>query len=154
MTAQIYERLIYDGRQTSMACSPPLPEDHPRVEKLPAGESEPGDAGGIVFSTACWRGYVGTWEIKHGRFYLVALEGGYRLHGSEPLFADWFSGELLIPHGKMIRLVHMDFDTLFEREERIRIERGVVTGKEFVDNRGKDARAGQPDWDELPGYEI
>jgi hypothetical protein len=29
-------------------------------------------------STACWRGYQGTWEIKNGRFYLVDPTFGRR----------------------------------------------------------------------------
>jgi hypothetical protein len=29
----------------------------------------------MVFHTACWRGYVATWEIRDGQFSLVSIRG-------------------------------------------------------------------------------
>jgi len=153
MTAQIHESLIYDGDNTSMAFCPPLPENNPRVIELSYEEIQDGDAGGIIFSTACWREYVGTWEIKDGRFYLVGLEGRYRLNGDEPLFADWFTGVLRIPRGEMIVYVHMGYGSVFEEEVHVKIEQGVVTQTRVVDNRGKKHDERQLGSENLPGRE-
>ena len=71
MTAQIHEKLILDFEETSMAFCPPLPKGHPRI--LQPGPER------VINSTACWSGYQGTWEIKDGCLYLVALRGRFQL---------------------------------------------------------------------------
>ena len=153
MTAQVHETLIYDGNETSMAFCPPLPENNPRVKMLTDEEIEEDDASGIVFSTACWRQYIGTWEIKGGRFYLKGIEGRYQLGGSEPLFADWFTGVLRIPRGEMLQYVHMGYGSVFEEEVHVKIEQGVVTDTKVIDNRGKKHDEGRLGWQNLPGNE-
>jgi len=90
------------------------------------------------FSTACWRGYQGTWEIRDGRFYLIKLEGRYRLEGADPLFVDWFTGVLRVPMGERLLYVHMGFGTVFEQELHIKIEDGIVTKTRTIDNRGRE----------------
>jgi len=153
MTAQMHENLIYEGNETSMAFCPPLPQSHPRIRKLSEKELEAVDSDLSIFSTACWRQYVGTWEVKDGRFYLVRLEGGYRLEGEGPLFAGWFSGILRIPKGEMIEYVHMGFGSVFEQEVHVKIEHGMVTKTRVVDNRGKEHDLGRLTWRNLPGME-
>jgi len=153
MTAQCHERLIIDGEETSMAFCPPLPEGHPRVVEVPrerAGGTSP-----YLFSTACWRNYVGTWEIRDGRFYLVGIEGVYKLIGDEPLLADWFTGVLRVPRGEMLQYVHMGFGSVFEEELHIKIEEGIVTRSRVISNRDKPPRQrGVLGWmDDLPGRE-
>ena len=153
MTAQIHEILIYDGNKTSMAFCPPLPEDNPRIKRLTDEEIEERDASGLIFSTACWREYLGTWEIKEGRFYLVGLKGRYRLKGSEPLFADWFTGVLRIPRGELIQYVHMGYGSVFEEEVHTKVEQGIVTETKVIDNRGKNHDKGRLGLENLPGHE-
>jgi hypothetical protein len=61
-------------------------------------------------STACWRGYVGTWKIKNDELYLVSLQEGYPRTGGIPLDkvnpdwispvkATWFTGTIQIGKG-------------------------------------------------------
>lgn len=153
MTAQMHERLILDGQQTSMAFCPPLPEAHPRLIHVdPQTPAEPGESS-ILFSTACWRRYQGTWEIKDGRFYLNGVRGIYRLDGNGPLLAEWFTGVLRIPRGRMLRYVHMGFGTVFEEELHIKIESGVVTNTRTVDNRGHEHDDPELGLKNLPGTE-
>ncbi|MBI5208676.1 MAG: hypothetical protein HY927_01725 [Elusimicrobia bacterium] len=136
MTAQQHEHLIYNGTRTSMACEPPLPKKHPRIVALDHQ---------AVMSSACWRGYIGTWEIKDGRFYLVAIEGKYSLAGKGPLFADWFTGTLRIPQGEMLEYVHMGYASVFEREIVVKIAKGLVAGTRTVDHKsGKRPKDGPP----------
>jgi hypothetical protein len=130
MTAQVGEKIIVDGQETWMAFCPPLPIGHPRL--VAVGGDRP-------TSTACWRGYVGTWELRQDRFYLVGVEGDFKLNGDEPIFADWFTGVLRIPKGKILMYVHMGFGSVYEEELHIRITRGVAVRKRLIDNRGKDS---------------
>jgi hypothetical protein len=104
MTAQIHEVLFIDGEKMSMAFCPPLPMDHPRIvaEDLDAVVKRSPESR-ILFSTACWRGYQGTWRIEDGRFFVVRVEGRYRLDGDAPLLADWFTGVLRVPRGAPLR---------------------------------------------------
>ena len=69
MTAQACERLILDGEETSMAFCAPILEDHPGVVELSFGEIRKRSHPSAIGSTACWRGYIGTWEIRDGLFY-------------------------------------------------------------------------------------
>jgi hypothetical protein len=137
MTAQIHENLIYKDYNTTMAFSPPIPENNSRVIDLSGKEIKEDYSRGVIYSTACWREYVGTWEIKNGRFYLVGLEGRYRLAGDGPFFADWFTGVLRIPRGEMIQYVHMGYGSIFEEEVHVKIEQGVVMQTKVINNRGK-----------------
>lgn len=151
MTAQAHERLIFDGIRTSMAFCPPLPAGHPRIAVL--SNKELSQCRGPVSSTACWRRYIGTWEIKEGRFYLVRLEGRYRLIGDEPLLADWFTGVLRIPRGELLQYVHMGFGSVFERELHIKVEQGIVVASRVVDNRGQPHDQWEIGGRNLPGME-
>lgn len=153
MTAQFHENLILNGEETSMAFCPDLPEGHPRLLDRHA-EGLPGDDDDVdCYSTACWRGYIGTWEIKDGKFYLRRLQGRYRLRGEDPLFADWFSGVLRIPRGERLLYVHMGFGSVYEEDVLVKIEKGAVVSTRVIDNRGKT----HDQWDlamrNLPGME-
>ncbi len=108
-----------------MACCPPLPENEPRITR----------SAETIRLSCCWRGYIGTWEIKQGRLFLVGLSGDYNLAEGEPIFADWYSGELIIPEGEILDYIHLGFATVYEREQRIVIERGFVVKAFAVNNR-------------------
>jgi hypothetical protein len=133
MTAQVYEKLMLDGQQTSMACCPSLPKGHPRIREINPAEMAEGDS--RAFTTACWRGYIGSWEIKDGRLYLIGVIGRFRLKGKEPLFADWYSGVLAVPRGAQLKYVHMGFESVYEEELRIQITNGVVASNRVINNR-------------------
>jgi hypothetical protein len=134
--------------KVSMAFCPPLPENHPRVVDAAIQASE-----SILHSTACWRGYQGSWEIKEGRFYLTGLRGRYALADTTPLFADWFTGVLRVPRGKQLQYVHMGFGSVYEEELHIKIEKGVVVTSRVIDNRGKEHDRWKLGMKNLPGGE-
>ena len=129
MTAQSPEILILNGERTSMAFCPPLPEGDPRVIELDIDEID-----SSFFNSACWRKYAGTWEIKDHEFYLVNIDGRYKLLSHVPILADWFSGTLRIPQGELLDYVHMGYASLYERDLLIHIQNGCVTQTEVVDN--------------------
>lgn len=138
--------IIYNGERSLIdapilerveACAPPVPLDHPRVVE---GKRPIAVIGGPV------RTYVATWEIKDGRVYLVELTGGYRLEGNEPLFADWFSGDLVFPIcGVVSEPTSFEgfidgHDIVFKKEATAVVERGIVTELET-----KDLQSFRPD---------
>lgn len=135
MTAQIAERLLFQGEAVSM-CTNPLESFFamggfkPRFEPV---------------CTALWRGYVGSWEIVQNRLYLVGIEGTVE-GGSEAtlgaifpdfpdrVFAHWYSGSLRIPQGQQLEYVHMGYASIFERDLFLDIERGVVVATRVRQN--------------------
>ena len=44
----------------------------------------------------------------------------------EPVFAEWYSGELRIPEGEQLQYVHGGYGSTYERDRLILIERGRV----------------------------
>lgn len=151
MTAQMHELLILDGENTSMASCPPLPEKHPQLIDRHA-EGLPGDDGDVdCYSTACWREYIGTWEIKDDKFYLRRVIGRYRFRSDEPLFAEWCSGTIRIPRGKRLHYVHMGFGSVYEEDLLIKIKKGVVVSRRVIDHRGETFDRWSAGISNLPG---
>ena len=115
-----------------MAFCPPLPENDPRVIELKDDEINDCD---FVFSSACWRQYIGTWEIKDGKVYLVNILGRYKLLENTGIYADWFTGIIRIPQGEVLKYVHMGYGSIYEHEIHIKIEKGMVIESQTIDNR-------------------
>ena len=135
MTAQIHEKIRYQGKRMRLASCPHFPEDHPRISEVSEEEIEKlamDNRTEIIFSTACWREYIGSWSIRRGKLYLTKLEGRYRLDGKEAIFADWFTGDLRIPKGRMLEYVHAGFNSIYEQELLLTLERGVVIKTEVI----------------------
>ena len=106
-------------------------------------------------SSALWRGYLGTWEIKAGRLWLVDLEATIREHHdptdpanwqhadrgmawlfpgtSGPVLADWFTGVLESPRGRAQRTGQYSYGTPYTRV--FHVEAGAIVGTELLDNR-------------------
>ena len=107
MTAQIAERLRYQGEDVAM-CTNPLSDYFAMGGTNPRFESN---------CTALWRGYVGSWEIIDDRLYLIGLNGTLE-DGTDAslatifpgfpdrVFAHWYSGTIRLPQGKQLEYVH------------------------------------------------
>ena len=54
------------------------------------------------------------------------------------MLADWFTGVVRVPRGKLLRYIHMGFGSVFEKELHLKIEKGRVTASRTIDNRGKE----------------
>src|ERR1700694_1128878 len=102
-TAQQGDRLSLDGKEYFIYTNPLAPylQDHP--DKLPKAD---------VVSTGLWRGYVASWKVENGRFFLVDVsilksvsKPGERdssielssvmstmFPGEPEVLASWFSG--------------------------------------------------------------
>jgi hypothetical protein len=100
----------------------------------------------------CRRGYIATWEVKDNQLYLKDIDGNYEKttfffgkqtarYGLKILFpksgnrlakANWFSGKLRIPQGKMT-MYDEDYGSRFEQEIIITIEKGDVVKMVTID---------------------
>lgn len=144
MTAQIAERLLYQGEMLSM-CTNPLNDYFSMGGDTPRFASN---------CTALWRGYVGDWEIIDSRLYLVGLRGSLE-DGSEAtlatvfpefprrVFAHWYSGTLRIPQGRRLEYVHMGYSSKYERDLILEIKKGVVVAAHLRHNGAAEEDAPQ-----------
>lgn len=139
MTAQITEHLIYDGKELSM-CSEPL---RPLIAQNQFPKFR-------AFTTACWRGYVGSWEIQSDtdnkkRLYLKkfsgSLESGHEatletIFPEYPngVFAHWFSGTVRCPEGKLLDYVHGGYASTYERDLFFEFDKGVLIHELVIEN--------------------
>ena len=89
----------------------------------------------LVHNSGWWRGYHGTWEIRENRFYLVEVTGTPSYTGRPPILADWFTGVLRIPRGKILDYWHMGFASQYEAELHIQVDRGVVKERRLLSAR-------------------
>lgn len=103
----------------------------------------------------CRRGYIATWEIIDKLLILREIDGNVekrfflfwrkiKRYSMKMLFpaintkgvvASWFTGKIRIPQGKMMFYVHQEYDSRFEREMVITIERGKVLKTVVLDYR-------------------
>ncbi len=127
MTAQFSEILHHKGEQLSMRVTP-LSDYFVLMGISPDFQD---------LSTACWRCYVGEWEITLDRLYLIGIRATYKdgtdvtLGSLFPgydsrVFAHWYSGVLSIPQGDLVEYVHMGFASVYERDLLISVEQGVI----------------------------
>lgn len=141
-TAQMPDKLVYNGKTYSIFSNPL--ESYFEKEK-----SRPDHLFGFS-CTAVWRGYVATWSIDDGYLYLIKLVEG--TCGSKPneiplskifpgketkIKAEWFTGRLKIPQGKMLSYVHMGYGSVYEKELILNIEKGKLISEEVIDNTAR-----------------
>ena len=108
---------------------------------------------GDVISTANWRGYVATWEVREQKLFLtnveveIARKDGAKdrleterrsvleslFPGQHTVLAEWYTGHLIVPDGKLIRYVHMGYASLYKKYIAFRVERGTVVRQWTLD---------------------
>jgi hypothetical protein len=135
MTAQIRELLYYKGEKYYLSTEPLQPLLDIIAEDKPTSK---------VVSTDCWTGYLGTWEIVEDKLYLIGLKGypdgndqfnmDFLFPNKDKVHAEWFTGEIKIPQGKMLHYEHMGYMSIFEKDIFIKIEKGIMVSTREVDN--------------------
>ncbi|MEO0687517.1 MAG: hypothetical protein AAFY76_21325 [Cyanobacteria bacterium J06649_11] len=107
----------------------------------------------------CWnypRGYQGLWKLEGASLYLVDVytcdESAKSLlydlfRTNEPVEARWYSGELAIQRGKLLKTYNLGFNRFYEEETVVQIEKGkqlseqhYVNGHRSDDNGFTDDR--------------
>lgn len=86
----------------------------------------------------CTRGYVATWRIRNDSLFLVKINNCrftcdtfqnvdlQKVFKTAEPFANWVTGKLRIPKGKMIRFVPEGYKTLFEQDDILIIHKGKL----------------------------
>lgn len=147
MTAQMPDMIVIEGVDHALF-SEPL-EAYYQLERRPHF---------IPLHTANWRGYVASWEVRDGRLYLtkiaakvcevamawncpqdqqrkVELVDLFPASAAEPVFADWFSGTLRVPLGALLENRHMGYESVYEFDLMLSVEKGRVVSTSARDNR-------------------
>jgi hypothetical protein len=137
-TAQQGDILFLDGKKYSIYTNPLEPFLRNNPDRMPKSN---------IVSSALWRGYVATWRVKNERLVLVDVgilkdvskpgEKGLSTEivsvmdkvfpGEKDVVANWFSGHIIIPDGKLVNYVHMGYASTYEKYILLRVEQGVVT---------------------------
>ena len=133
MTIQAGDILSYSGEKTTIATEP-----------LKSYLETRSDVGFIYKSTALVRGYIGTWEIKSKKLYLVSLAGfiennekvdlNYLFPNKTEVFADWFSGDIRIPEGELLEKINLGYASVFENDRILTIKEGILISETVKNN--------------------
>ena len=133
-TAQYPDKIIYKGKEYSLHSNPLENYFEKYPDKRPKGE---------IMSTALWRGYVATFEVKNGQLFLKDIEievpdttskNSYDttwesvlsevFPNQKNIKIDWLTGLLVIPHGKIVNYVHMGYGSTYEKYILLEFNKG------------------------------
>jgi hypothetical protein len=153
VTAQIADTILIRGEEFRLASEP--------LERCWArpGRERPNFT---IPHSACWRGYVASWEIVGGKLYLRGIEGTLAPPGTKvlgpaengraatlqelfpgeaiPVFAGWFTGTLRVQEGELLEYHHMDYESVYERTRLIDVVDGQVTGERLDEPSPRELR--------------
>lgn len=136
-TSQIPDTLVVEGQEHPLHSQPfgALLQSDPKLEELLSKYPRGG-------CSASWFGFKATWEISDEGLYLTKLISnpcsmepsvvpldllpGY---SEGRVLARWFTGQLVVPQGKLVEYVHMGFDSKYESYLVITVENGAVTSR-------------------------
>lgn len=136
-TAQAPDVLIVDGKEFALNTNP-LESQLEQKQWKPPEEA--------MVSTANWRGYIATWEVKEDKLFLKEVtilvkdpksDEEYRRKvitgdlypGVPEVHAAWYTGALVVPDGKMTEYVHMGYGSSFDHYQIFRVRAGQVIGR-------------------------
>ena len=142
-TFQEEEVLVWDGTTNDMYSTP--------LEALFSPDNPKPKLSLDPLSTACRRGYVGTWKIEGGELLLYALRQGNGTNlislvkidqeWTSPVKAVWFTGTIRLGRGKWVRGMGWrsgDLSPIREVDIFMNIEKGRLVSTRQVDNKLKD----------------
>lgn len=115
MTKQVRENVYYLSQRLSFIKAPHLPKNDSRVVYIESPEKDITD---VFNTTMCRRRYIGTWEIKEDKLYLLHIEGYYQLTKSESILAEWYTGNLIIA------IKDEDND---RKELQLKVDKGMIS---------------------------
>ena len=141
-TAQYPDKIILDGKEYSLHSNPLESYFEINPEKRPKGG---------VMSTALWRGYVATFEIRDSQLFVKDIQIQYwdttdkKSHDTKwksvmtEVFpdqkkskVDWLSGLLVLPFGELVNYVHMGYGSTYENYYLLEIDKGnYIQSKQF-----------------------
>jgi tetratricopeptide (TPR) repeat protein len=69
------------------------------------------------------------------KYPTVGIE--YLFPNEKEVFAEWFTGEIILPHGKLLNSTASYNNTLFQEEMHFTFEKGIVTNSKNINNLDK-----------------
>lgn len=143
MTAQLPDRIVIDGAEHVLLATP-LDAFLAQVEGVPEL---------VAPHTANWRGYLAQWRVVGDQLLLDDVRGwvGDGLEvGPDvvlpgvalPRPATWVHGSLRVGMGAVVRYVHGEFESRYEREMLLDVSGGVVTSRRELAATGAMGMAG------------
>jgi len=139
-TAQYPDKIVYLGEEYSLHTNPMSAYFAMHPDKRPVGG---------IRSTALWRGYVATLEFKTNSLVLKDIEieilneekndtfwksaKDVVVPKDKDLLVDWFTGILVLPHGKLMNYVHMGYGSTYSDYILLEIKSGKLTGRRNFD---------------------
>ncbi len=136
MAAQLPDKVLVDGQWLELYSSPL------ELYWTRTGRRRPA----FYANSNCKRGYIASWELKNNKLLLRRIDGDYRRTlffffkrrspfnlktlfpkaDLRPVKAVWFTGRLRIILGKMVLFEDNGFDSRFEKEQIVTVEKGDV----------------------------
>jgi hypothetical protein len=141
-TAQFPDKIIFNGKEYSLHSNPLEAYFEKNPDKRPKGG---------VMSTALWRGYVATFEVRDSQLFVKDIQIEYwdttnkkshdtkwksvltEVFGEQKnVKVDWLTGLLVLPYGKLVNYVHMGYGSTYEKYYLLEIDNGnYVKSKQF-----------------------
>ena len=148
LTAQYPDKIIFNGKEYNLNSNPLESYFEKYPDKRPQGG---------IMSTALWRGYVAHFEIIDEQLFVIDIKievpdkdskesypykwvSAFKqvFPDGEKVKIDWYTGILILPHGKMVEYVHMGYASTYSKYWLLEIENGDFNearkykNKEFV----------------------
>ena len=92
----------------------------------------------VAPTSACWRGYYGTWEIIDNKLYLIELRAylpgfkevdlNYFFPNQDKVFAYWINGEVPLPTGIIKEYIHLPFGSTHDEYLYLNFKNGELIG--------------------------
>ena len=143
MAAQLPDSIILHGEKLDLYSNPLEKYWQIKSKKRPEFHVTP----------ICKRGYIATWEILDKSLILRNIDGNVERRfflfwkktvrftlrmlfskAKTGVKATWFTGKIRIPLGKRMLYVHNEYDSRFEKEMVITIDKGAVIRTVTLDN--------------------
>jgi hypothetical protein len=126
MTTQTKDILIYNKEELQMSTEPL--ETYLQAAKLPHEL--------VAINSNCWKGYTSKWAIDNKKLFLIEWQGyildyqevgmNYLFPGEEIVFAKWFTGQIKIGLGDLVRFKNGGYSTVNEGQIFLVFENGLL----------------------------
>ncbi|MDR1739858.1 MAG: hypothetical protein LBR45_03790 [Bacteroidales bacterium] len=143
-TAQFPEKIIYNGKEYSLHSNPLEAYFEKNPDKRPKSK---------ISSSALWRGYVATFEVRDNQLFLKDIEIQYEdttsnktypplkwrsvikdvFSGNKNIKIDWLTGLLVIPYGKLVDYVHMGYGSTYENYILLEFDKGNLKNEKYFE---------------------
>ncbi len=130
MTAQVSDTIHFQGKERRLFSTPldAYLQANPSVPEF------------VVEVTCNWRGYWAKWVIEDDRLYVTEIKGKQRSSqtpaslqtvfpgAGDRVFAEWYSGELHLPQGEVLRRRNSGFGAVHDEHLVLMVDKGRVVG--------------------------